>query len=74
MMSNEFVYYLITGMHLRLNKLIESKGFDLLDEEVQHYSRRLDKVLDRYNRLYQKDKQLKLDPCYLEPSVKCACS
>jgi len=70
-MSNESMYSLITKMHLRLNKLIESKEFDLLDEEVLHYSRRLDKVLDRYNRFYQKDKQLKLDPCRLETSVNC---
>lgn len=52
-MSNKSMYFLITKMHLRLNKLIESKGFDLLDEEVQHYSRRLDKVLDRYNKFNQ---------------------
>jgi len=72
-MSNESMYFLITGMHLRLNELIESKGFDLLDEEVQHYSRRLDKVLDRYNKFYQKDKQSKLNACYLETPLKCAC-
>lgn len=71
-MSNESMYYLITGMHLKLNKLIESKGFDLLDEEVQHYSRRLDKVLDRYNKFYQKDKHLKLKTRYLEAALKCA--
>lgn len=70
-MSNESMYSLITGMHLRLNKLIESKGFDLLDEEVQHYSRRLDKVLDRYNKFYRKDKQFKLEPCRMETSVNC---
>jgi len=72
-MSNESMYFLITGMHLRLNELIESKDFDLLDEEVQHYSRRLDKVLDRYNKLYQRDKQLKLNTCCIETPLKCAC-
>lgn len=71
-MSNESMHYLITGMHLKLNKLIESKEFDLLDEEVQHYSRRLDKVLDRYNKLYQRDKQLNFKTCYLETALKCA--
>ena len=71
-MSNESMYYLITEMHLKLNKLIESKGFDLLDDEVQHYSRRLDKVLDHYNKFYKKDKQLKLSTCYLDTSLKCA--
>lgn len=70
-MSNESMYLLITGMHLKLNKLIESKDFDLLDEEVQHYSRRLDKVLDRYNKLYQRDKQLKLNTCCIETPLKC---
>jgi len=71
-MSNESMYCLIMGMHLKLNNLIESKGFNLLDEEVQHYSRRLDKVLDRYNKLYQKDKQLKVNTCCLESSLKYA--
>ena len=52
-MSNELMYYLITKMHLKLNRLIEIKGFNLLDEEVQHYSRRLDRVLDHYNKVTQ---------------------
>ncbi|WP_010681343.1 Spo0E family sporulation regulatory protein-aspartic acid phosphatase [Acetivibrio cellulolyticus] len=69
-MSNELMYYVITGMHLKLNRLIEIKSFDLLDEEVQHYSRRLDKVLDHYNKFSQKGKQF--NPCYLDKSLKCA--
>ncbi len=60
-MSNELMYYLITGMHLKLNRLIEIKGFNLLDEEVQHYSRRLDRVLDHYNKISYKDKLFKLN-------------
>ncbi|OPZ90902.1 MAG: hypothetical protein BWY74_02157 [Firmicutes bacterium ADurb.Bin419] len=60
-MSNQLMYYLITGMHLKLNRLIEIKGFNLLDEDVQHYSRRLDRVLDHYNKISYKDKQLKIN-------------
>lgn len=62
-MSNELMYYLITKMHLKLNRLIEIKGFNLLDEEVQHYSRRLDRVLDHYNKVSYRDKPLKLNVC-----------
>lgn len=62
-MSNELMYYLITEMHLKLNRLIEIKGFNLLDEEVQHYSRRLDRVLGHYNKTGYKDKLLKLNTC-----------
>jgi hypothetical protein len=47
------------------------KDFDLLDEEVQHYSRRLDRVLDYYNKNCKKDKSNKFNTCYLETSFKC---
>lgn len=70
-MSNELKYYLISKMHLKLNTLIEMKDFDLLDEEVQHYSRRLDRVLDYYNKNCKKDKSFKFNTCYLETSLKC---
>ncbi|NLD45765.1 MAG: Spo0E family sporulation regulatory protein-aspartic acid phosphatase, partial [Clostridiaceae bacterium] len=56
---------------LKLNTLIEMKDFDLLDEEVQHYSRRLDKVLDHYNKNCKRDKHFKFNICYSETSLKC---
>ena len=55
-MSKELMYVLITKMHIKLNQMIENNNFDLLDETVQHYSRRLDKVLYHYNKM-QHDSQ-----------------
>ncbi len=49
-MSKELLQVLIEKMHSKLNKLIEDKDFNLLDDNVQRYSRRLDRVLLRYNR------------------------
>lgn len=50
-MSKELMYVLIAKMHIKLNRIIESNNFNLLSEEVQQYSKRLDKVLSRYNKL-----------------------
>ncbi|NLD46860.1 MAG: Spo0E family sporulation regulatory protein-aspartic acid phosphatase [Clostridiaceae bacterium] len=50
-MSKDLMYCLITKMHFRLNQIIESNDFDLLNENVQQYSRRLDRVLTYYNRI-----------------------
>ncbi|HEX3029171.1 MAG TPA: Spo0E family sporulation regulatory protein-aspartic acid phosphatase [Clostridia bacterium] len=52
-MSKELMYTLITKMHVKLNSLIETNNYNLLSPTVQTYSRRLDKVLTRYNRLLE---------------------
>jgi|LSQX01.3.fsa_nt_gb hypothetical protein len=57
-MSKDLMYCLITKMHIRLNRLIESRNYDLLNEDVQHYSRRLDKVLSRYNKASINSKEI----------------
>ncbi|MCX8130853.1 MAG: TetR family transcriptional regulator [Clostridia bacterium] len=49
-MSKELMYVLIANMHIKLNKIIECNNFNLLNNDVQHYSRRLDRVLSRYNK------------------------
>jgi len=49
-MSKELMYSLIARMHIRLNKIIEINNFDLQSHPVQHYSRRLDRVLTFYNK------------------------
>ena len=54
-MSKDFAYIIIAKMHIKLNKLIEDNDFDLLCHEVQHYSRRLDKVLVSYNKKLAKN-------------------
>lgn len=53
-MSKELAYILITRMHVKLNKLIQANNYNLLCVEVQHYSRRLDKVLIHYNKILSK--------------------
>ncbi|MCX7922119.1 MAG: Spo0E family sporulation regulatory protein-aspartic acid phosphatase [Clostridia bacterium] len=55
-MSKELMYVLITKMHIKLNKVIENNNFDLLNDEVQIYSRRLDRVLSRYNKVLKNSK------------------
>lgn len=49
-MSKELMFILITKMHIKLNDLIETNNYDLLSEKVQHYSKRLDKVIAIYNK------------------------
>lgn len=71
-MSKELMYVLITKMHLRLNEIIENRNYDLLNEDVQHYSRRLDKVLSHYNKVVKKDKSFKFSICHLDKITKCA--
>lgn len=56
-MSKELMYALITKMHVRLNVLIENSSYNLLSTEVLHYSKRLDKVLTRYNKILENSKK-----------------
>jgi hypothetical protein len=53
-MSKELIYNLITKMHINLNALIELNNYNLLSEKVQHYSRRLDRVLTTYTKTISK--------------------
>ncbi len=62
-MSRELMYILIAKMHIKLNKLIEASNYNLQDEEVQRYSRRLDKVLIRYNRIMEDTKNYMNKQC-----------
>lgn len=39
----------IAEMHDKLNQLIESSNYDLLDDRVQKFSRELDKLIIMYN-------------------------
>ncbi|AUG59085.1 MAG TPA: aspartyl-phosphate phosphatase Spo0E family protein [Ruminiclostridium sp.] len=71
-MSKELMYILITKMHLRLNQLIEEKNYNLLDEEVLHYSQRLDKVLSRFNKIVNQDANSGLNSCEVNNVTKCA--
>lgn len=71
-MSKELMYILITKMHLRLNQLIEEKNYNLLDEEVLHYSQRLDKVLSRFNKIVNQDANFNLNSCEVNNVTKCA--
>ncbi len=50
-MSKQLMCVLIAKMHIRLNKLIESSNYNLQSRDVQHYSRRLDKVLTHYGKV-----------------------
>ncbi|GAE88930.1 Spo0E family sporulation regulatory protein-aspartic acid phosphatase [Acetivibrio straminisolvens] len=70
-MSKELMYILITKMHLRLNDLIEKNNFDLLNEEVLHYSQRLDKILSLYNRIVQRDKTYAFSLSHLNKAARC---
>lgn len=49
-MSKELMRILVAKMHVKLNNLVEECNYDLLNEKVQKYSRRMDKVLMRYNK------------------------
>ena len=55
-MTKEMMYQIITKMHIRLNRIIEDCNYDLMRTEVQSYSRRLDKVISHYNRLFGESK------------------
>lgn len=55
-MSRELLYSAINKMFFKLNELIEARNFDLMDHEVQKYSRRLDRLIIRYSRLMEKEK------------------
>lgn len=68
-MSKDLMYRLITRMHFRLNKIIESNNYDLLNEDVQHYSRRLDRVLIRYNRICKEERNYDLYLYNVNPSA-----
>lgn len=70
-MSKELMYIVITKMHLRLNDLIEKYNFDLLNEEVQHYSRRLDRILSHYTKVAQRNKSYKFSMSHLDRVAKC---
>lgn len=50
-MSRESMYLLISKMHTKLNWLIESSDYNLLNAKVQTYSRVLDRALVRYSRI-----------------------
>ena len=49
-MSKDLMYTLIAKMHTKLNLLIESSNYNLLNSKVQAYSRILDRALIRYGR------------------------
>jgi hypothetical protein len=57
-MSKELMFILITKMHIKLNDLIETNNYDLLSEKVQHYSKRLDKVIALYSKTMKKNQQI----------------
>ena len=53
-MSRELMYCLISRMHTKLNNIIKDNNYDLLNSKVLFYSRRLDRVLMRYNKAMNK--------------------
>jgi hypothetical protein len=55
-MSKDLMCIIIAKMHIRLNQLIVNSNYDLQSNEVQHYSRRLDKVLTHYGKVTEKKK------------------
>ncbi len=65
-MSKELMCVLIAKMHIRLNELIEKSNYNLQSYGVQHYSRRLDKVLTHYGKVTEKSK----DSVYSSNSLK----
>lgn len=44
----------IAEMHDKLNQLIESSNYDLLDNRVQEFSRELDKLIITYSHAQEK--------------------
>ncbi|HOQ36653.1 MAG TPA: TetR family transcriptional regulator [Acetivibrio sp.] len=71
-MSKDFLLVVITKMHIRLNELIEKNDFDLLCEEVQLYSRRLDKFLSYYYKAVERNPELEYNLKLLDNAVKCS--
>lgn len=67
-MSKELMCSLITRMHIKLNHVIEINNYNLLSEEVQKYSRRLDRVIAFYNKLIEKEKESSASMCKLSES------
>lgn len=55
-MSKDLMCIIIAKMHIRLNQLIVNSNYNLQSNEVQHYSRRLDKVLTHYGKVTKKSK------------------
>lgn len=47
-MSNELMNVLIDRMHVKLNEIIVKNDFNLQNDDVQKYSRRLDRALYHY--------------------------
>jgi len=43
----------IAEMHDKLNQLIESSNYDLMDDRVQEFSRELDKLIIMYSQLQE---------------------
>lgn len=56
-MSKDLVCILIAKMYIRLNQLIEKHDFNLQNEDVQKYSRRLDRALLHYSNLVKKEEE-----------------
>lgn len=56
-MSKDLMCILIAKMYIRLNQLIETHEFNLQNEEVQRYSRRLDRALLHYSNLAKKEEE-----------------
>ncbi|HPC99812.1 MAG TPA: TetR family transcriptional regulator [Acetivibrio sp.] len=71
-MSKDLLMVVITKMHIRLNELIEKNDYDLLCEEVQLYSRRLDKFLSYYYKADEKTPSFEYDFRVLDNTVKCS--
>lgn len=55
-MSKQLLYKVLSKMFTHMNELIESRNYNLLDEEVQNYSRRLDRFILIYNKKMKLDK------------------
>jgi len=47
-MSKKNLRKIISKMHERLGKIIENNNYDLMSNEVQMYSQRMDRVMLRY--------------------------
>ena len=71
-MSKDFLMVVIAKMHIKLNELIEKNNFDLLCEEVQLYSRRLDKFLSYYYKAVEREPNFEYDMHLLDNTVKCS--
>ena len=49
-MSRDLMFVLIAKMHFRLNSVIARNNYDLQNKSVLDYSKRLDKVIARFNK------------------------